>query len=37
MDSSHGIEFFMQFMLYLKERWLELCESGEKSLDETVS
>ena len=34
---NDGIEFFMQFMLCLKGRWLELCESGEKTLDQSVS
>jgi hypothetical protein len=32
-----GIEFFMQFILYLKERWLKLCQRAEEHLTECVS
>jgi hypothetical protein len=34
---NDGIDFFIQFILYLKERWLKLCDLGEKHLNESVS
>jgi hypothetical protein len=32
-----GIDFFKQFMVYLKERWLELCQQAEGHLTKSVS
>lgn len=32
-----GIDFFMQFILYLKEGWLKLCHQAEEYLSECVS
>jgi hypothetical protein len=34
---SDGIDFFMQFILYLKERWLKLCYQAMEHLNECVS
>jgi hypothetical protein len=32
-----GVDFFTQFILCLKERWLKLCDLAEKHLSDRVS
>jgi tRNA splicing endonuclease len=34
---SDGIDFFGQFILYLRDKWLEVCDKAEEHLSATVS
>jgi hypothetical protein len=34
---DHDIDFFKQFILRLGDKWLELCDLGEKHLNDCVS
>jgi hypothetical protein len=32
-----GVDFLKHFILYLEQKWLEICSQGEKHLNERVS
>jgi hypothetical protein len=35
--ANDSVDFFMQFILYLKERWLKICHRAEEHLTDCVS